>query len=54
MVRTQQGLPDSPNPQNVGGASPSNDDAIAGASPIDFRKPRPRRPIRRPRRYLES
>ena len=53
MVRTQQGLPGSSNPQNLDGASLTND-AIAGAPPIDFRTPRPRRLIRHPRRYLES
>jgi len=42
MVRTQQWLPDSSNPQNLDGASPA-DDTIAGATPIDFRTPRPRR-----------
>jgi len=53
MVRTQQGLPASPNPQNLGAASHTND-AIAGVPQIDFCTPRPRRPIRRPCRYLES
>ena len=53
MVRTQKGLHGSSNPQNLDGASSTND-AIAGAPSIDFCTPRPRRLIRRPCRYPES
>ena len=34
VFRTQQGVPDSPNPQNSDGACILNDGAIAGASPF--------------------
>ena len=54
VVRTQQGVPDSPNPQNSDGACIPDDGAIAGAPPINFHSPRPQRYIRRPRRYVES
>ena len=54
VVRTQQGVTDSPNPQNSDGACIPGDGAIAGAPPINFHSPRPQRHIRRPQRYLES
>ena len=54
VVRTQQGVTDSPNPQNTDGACIVSDGAIAGAPPINFHSPGPQRYIRRPRQYVES